>query len=155
MKAFSIIVSILVVLGCVMALLPGFALMEIFIGMEPVIICVALLLVSILLGIAFKDTPFGKFLGYVIVALMIGVVLYFAVKPDTPEEIGQLIAFVGLLILGIFLTNVMQGIPFLDGKAIPIMWFILFWIYVGIFTSISGLGGEEQALVMYNNIGLF
>ena len=124
MKAFKIFMVILAVIGCIACLTVFFVPMGMAWGAMPIILCVAAMLICMGLGFAFKGSPFGSFFGYLCFALILGIIFYFAMQPTTSSEIWQIVIVDVAVVIGIFLTNILKDLPFLN-KLIPLAWFLV------------------------------
>lgn len=130
MKALKIIGIVLlcaVALGLfALVLLPGFMLMDMFLGMEPVIICIAIIILGLVLGFIIKNPIIQKLCTYLLGSTLVGVLVFYILGgPKSEMPIWIVLLITAAIILGIFLTSVLKNIPFIGDKAIPVMWFIL------------------------------
>ena len=130
MKALKIIGIILIsalLIGLIaMVLYPGFFFLDMFLGMEPVIICAALLILGFVFACIIKNPYLEKVMGLLIGALILSVVLYYALTALTGAivPVWIILLIVGAVGFATFLTSVLKNIPFLASKLIPPIWII-------------------------------
>lgn len=136
LKILGIGILILLALGLwVVALTPGFMLMEMFLGMEPVIICAALLILGFAMSFVIKNPYLEKIFGYLLLALGIGVIIYYVIAAiGISIPLWIILLVIGTIVLNIFLTSVLKNVPFIGAKIIPPMWLIsIFIVFMIIF----------------------
>ena len=131
LKTIGII--LLILLSCAVMLLcfsPFFALMDMFLGVKPVIICAALIMLGLAFSFIIKNPYLEKLFGYFLGATILGVLVYYALVAIFGSAIPIWIIFVIIcaIVIPAFFTSVLKNIPFIGNKIIPPMWIISFFI---------------------------
>ena len=134
LKIFGITLITIVLIGLiVMVLLPFFKIMDIFLGMEPVIICAVLVGLGFVVSFIVKNPYLEKIFGYMFGSLILGVIIFYILGgPTSGIPIWIIFVIVAAIIIPTFLTSVLKNIPFpiITEKVIPFIWII------SIFTAI-------------------
>ena len=139
LKFFGIGLLILLSLGLLLlALSPLFVAIDAFLGMEPVIICAAIVILGFAISFLINNPYLEKIFGYLLGATILGVIIYYVLMAIFGASIQIWIVFVIIAAIAIpaFFTSVLQNIPFIGAKIIPPMWIIsIFIAFLIIFTN--------------------
>ena len=122
----------------IVVLYPGFILLNNLLGMEPVVICAALLILGFALAVIIKNPYLEKVIGLLIGALILSVILYYALTALTGAVVPVwiILLIVAAIGLAVFLTSVLKNIPFIGEKLIPPIWiFTVFAVIMIILTN--------------------
>ena len=126
LKILGIALLILASLGLLLlALSPMFVVIDAFLGMEPVIICLALIILGFALSFIIKNPYLEKIFGYLLGSAILGVILFYILGgPTSGIPIWIILEVVAAIVIPTFLTSVLKNIPFIGEKLIPFIWII-------------------------------
>ena len=141
MKALKTVGIILLVIFAValmvFVLSPLFAVMDTLLGMKPVIICAALLILGFVFSVIIKNPYLQRLFGFLVGAAVFAVIFYFVCEPVLGFMIpaGAIIGITVLLGFAVWLTSVASNIPLLGTKLITPIWIITVTAAVIIFVT--------------------
>ena len=138
LRVIGIVLLSVILIGLfVLVLYPGFMLMEMLLGMEPVIITIALLIFGFILGLIIDNPYLEKIMGYLLGSTILGVIIFYILGGPTSSIPIWIILVITLAIsTPAFLTSVLKNIPFIGEKLIPPVWLIsLFTAFMIIFSN--------------------
>ena len=139
LKILGIGLLILLSLGLfILALSPFFVAVDALLGMEPVIICIAIVILGFAMSFIINNPYLEKIFGYFLGATILGVLIYYALVAIFGSAIPIWIIFViiGAIVVPAFFTSLLKNIPYIGAKIIPPMWiFSIFIAFMIIFTN--------------------
>ena len=120
-----VLLSVILIALFALVLFPGFMIMEMLIGMEPVIITIALLILGFILGLIIDNPYLEKIMGYLLGSTILGVIIFYILGGPTSSVPIWIILVITLAIsIPAFLTSMLKNIPFIGEKLIPPIWLI-------------------------------
>ena len=128
LKIFGItLITIILIALLVLTLFPFFKMMDMFLGMEPVIICAVLVGIGFVFSFIIKNPYLEKIFGYLLASLILGVVIFYILGGlGSGIPIWIIFVVVAAIVIPAFLTSVLKNIPFpfITEKVIPFIWII-------------------------------
>ncbi len=120
------LITILALAMLAVCIFPFFKVIDLLLGLEPVIICAALLILGFVFSFIIKNPHLEKLFGILIGVTILAVLLYFVLinvfGTSVPIWIVLLIVFA--VAVATFLTTIIKKIPFICNKAIGLIWFL-------------------------------
>ena len=118
LKVIGIALLFIVLIGLfALIMYPGFMLMELLLGMEPVIITVALLILGFILGLIIDNPYLEKIMGYLLGSTILGVIIFYILGGPTSSIPIWIILVITLAIsIPAFLTSTLKNIPFIGSS---------------------------------------
>ncbi len=97
----NVLKTILVFALIILCVAPFFVLINMFLGIEPVIICAALLLLGLAMSLVIKNYFIEARLSYIMLAIAIGVIIYYSIITFTGVSIPIWVVLLITLVLAL------------------------------------------------------
>ena len=126
LKILGIALLILASLGLLLlALSPMFVAVDAFLGMEPVIICIALITLGFAISFIIKNPYIEKIFGYLLGSTILGVIIFYILGgPSSGIPLWIILVVVAAIVIPTFLTSLLKNVPFIGKKLVPFIWII-------------------------------
>lgn len=121
-----VLITIIAIAMLAVCIFPFLKVVDVFLGLEPVIICAALLILGFVFSFIIKNPHLEKLFGILIGVTILAVILYYVLinvfGASVPIWIVLLIVFA--VAVATFLTTIINKIPFISKNVIGLIWFI-------------------------------